>query len=380
MGIQDVNFASHKGLDETSPALAAGQRHARCDDYHNAPAIFPWEDTPFTGMWGATITAWPGGLLSNSTPTIGRKAQVTQQYDLYFKCHSGYTTQPLSGVYNTSVSPGTARTETIPAQQVNLPFTLNTANSSFKPIFAAGKNKSLNINSSLAGAGLSSSSVLVCTDCHNNDIVGSSGTRGPSSNYTGVSPTGPHGSSNRYILRAKYNRDLTFPRTDYATQNGNADLCWTCHDQSKLLYEGNMTNFYGGSASPKELHNWHILSGNNPIRARCPDCHYNIHGNAQAKNTQYAVAGAGTRLYPYRYITTALINFAPHITRRQTAPVGSLAEIYYRSYNTTNKTIIRECWLTCHNGAGNVRDMANDFGGGAQDTTYSFNPLIRPWR
>ncbi|MBI3621427.1 MAG: hypothetical protein HY208_04490, partial [Nitrospirae bacterium] len=157
-------------------------------------------------------------------------------------------------------------------------------------------------------------------------------------------PIGPHGSSYIRLLRARYNTDIANPNRDFRTdgfgglnQNvgthfNNFLLCFQCHDRrafdpywtgASALYDpaNPMTNFFGRPAlvgpgldslliksddpsTPNEpgntpwdlnLHMYHLVR----TGAYCHECHYNVHSNAQARNTIYGdgtdcVIGAGT--------------------------------------------------------------------------------------
>ena len=396
MGIQDVNFASHEAPAEGSADFAEGNRHAQCDDCHNAPEIFPWRDDPLTGQWG--VEADYGTGLAYVTPTFSTTAQVGEQLDLCYKCHSSFTNQPDSSVYRDTDFTDFKLDDGTPLKQVNLAFQLNEANSSFHPLDGAGTNVSLNLCKSLesafdldcsskAAAKTSLENIRIkCTDCHNNNDVGDTGVRGPSSNYTGDNPTGPHGSDNQWTLRAPYNRDLTYPRTGFATDPGNSDLCFTCHDKARLT--GAWTsNFAGGdSAAKASLHTWHLTGGSygvSPIRARCADCHYNTHGNASPNNTYYLKdplinPGNRLRIAPGPYWVSGLINFAPHVLG-----TAESKPLMYLSNCTPlfgpDSKVTRTCILTCHNGSTNAAVSMDNYWGGAgraDDHTYDLCFLL----
>ena len=382
MGIQDIDPDNHTPDTEISASFADGNRHARCDDCHNAKEIFPWRDTPLTGMWGATITAWNlPGPLSYSTPTLEPIAQVGSEKELCFKCHSLFTAQPLSSAYKDTDYTDFMLDNGSFLRQDRKAMVFSPANSSYHPIMGAGRNQSINLAGSLQAAGLSTSSILKCTDCHNNNVIGDDGIRGSAANFTGNEPTGPHGSDNPFILRASYNRDLSYPREDHITDNGGADLCFSCHDKNKLLYDGpGTTNFSGGDASPQQLHWFHMFGclncGVGEIKARCGDCHYNVHGNMQANNTEWGFplfgGGSAYLTSPPRYLISGLVNFAPHVLGT-TRP----KPLIYLRWNAGSKKVERTCILGCHDEHGNQTNMDNWYGSNqTNDPTYTFSPLF----
>ncbi len=379
MGIQDLS-STHTASSEVAGDFADGSRHAQCNDCHNAQAIFPWEDTPLTGQWGVQPT-YPSNI---ALPiTYATSTQVASQRELCFKCHSGWTTQPLSQIYKDTDFTSYDLDDGSFLPQGNKAFEFSPDGGSFHPVGNTGTNQSIAINRSLAGAGLSSTSILKCTDCHNNDILGTDNIKGLASNYTGDEPMGPHGSDNPYLLKANYNRTLTYPRgnNDRALQNGNSDLCFTCHNQTKLLTDG--SNFYGNDSATQNLHFFHLegVTGVTKVGARCPDCHYNIHSNSLTNNTEYWYTNSGANppayLYPPVRQVSALVNFAPHIgppaAGRETKP--SMTYLW----SSGDKKVRRRCILVCHMGtSGNQAGMDYWYGGyqNSIDPTYTTSPTF----
>jgi hypothetical protein len=117
------------------------------------------------------------------------------------------------------------------------------SNPSFHPVAARGTNPSV---PSLV-AGWTTASIVLCTDCHDND-------QGPRAPTPGTGPSGPHGSSFKHLLVARYDMDagtVTESAAAYA-------LCYKCHDRTSIL----------GDASFKE-HEKHIAGERTP----CSVCH-----------------------------------------------------------------------------------------------------------
>ena len=87
----------------------------------------------------------------------------------------------------------------------------------------------------------------------------------------------------------------------------NFALCFLCHDSNRL--RGNRSNFtQPGSvgAGRGNLHQMHLVDRTN---ASCHECHYNVHSNVAAANTDYRNLPVGT--------PTHLVNFAPTVQRGQ---------------------------------------------------------------
>ncbi len=140
-------------------------------------------------------------------------------------------------------------------------------------------------------------------------------------------PIGPHGSNNIRILRAPYNTDVANPSRDFRTNGFNSPLfpgfpgqtshwdnfllCFQCHDRQAFdpivnpagVQDPTWTNFFGVPSDPDDnpvsvvgnsqlswesnLHMYHLQR----TGAVCHECHYNVHSNAEAKNT---IFGDGT--------------------------------------------------------------------------------------
>ena len=263
---------------------------------------------------------------------------------------------------------------------------------------AAGRNTSAALGNQLLG-GLTTAKTINCTDCHNNNLTGD-GTlstyltandwftptyAGPvtqsnlrisdiASSYAGASPVGPHGSTNVRVLRANYDTTLG---TTSAAPFANWDptrfqLCFNCHDSRAFIDSDGivggfqMTNFRQpggmGCFSPKlNLHATHLtdVSGfggwgflGNMFTA-CANCHYNVHSNAEATNTEYGTAtGAGLPADG----DTHLVNFSPLV-----------APLTYTKPRWWYTGSVMRCNLTCHG-----VDMEQGFGPSNADAWYSY--------
>jgi hypothetical protein len=132
---------------------------------------------------------------------------------------------------------------------------------------AAGQNP--NVPSLIAP--WTSSSLMYCTDCHNNNT-------GPGAGGNG--PKGPHGSTFTPLLERR------LELTDNQTENASTyDLCYKCHSRASIL----------GDQSFKS-HNKHVVAS----KTACTTCH-DSHGAARAShlinfNTTYVTKSSGGRL------------------------------------------------------------------------------------
>ena len=101
--------------------------------------------------------------------------------------------------------------------QFNKRIQFEPGNLSCHRVEAAGRNA--NVPSLIAPWTVSS--VVTCTDCHDNDT-------GPNAPVPGTVPAGPHGSHYQQLLVARYDRD-----TDRTAESAAAyALCYKCHDRT----------------------------------------------------------------------------------------------------------------------------------------------------
>jgi hypothetical protein len=304
------------------------------------------------GTNGANIFHHP---VADSEQSAGRSVECTD-------CHNPHKARAdnrLAGVTGVDlagnpIGPGTAD-ERDPAQEevcfkchgdsfnANRPNTSNkrldfqTTNSAFHPVTAPGRNQSGNLQAQLLG-GLTTASTIECTDCHNNQATAD--VTGPASG-SGASPKGPHGSTNPFVLRANYNTNLLGPA---AYNRNNFALCFLCHDPVRLVEarrfgDGAATNFYDDIDGRDNLHWVHLEDRADKARATCKNCHFNIHSNQSAANTQYNVDGVVTTSPPAG-AKTHLVNFSPDIT-----PLGGRARPEWWINTATRE---RRCFLSCH--------------------------------
>lgn len=190
-------------LPEVDPSLP---RHVTCADCHHHHYVS--NDNKTAGIKG--------------TNRQGMKTEtVNVQYELCFNCHS-YSANLL-------------------ADQTNKAELFDAANPSFHPVVSSGKNSDV---PSLIYP-LTTSSLIKCTDCHNNDDP--------------LGPKGPHGSKYEHILSKHFNI------SDGPEGISEYELCYSCHNRNSIL---------GNESFP--FHDLHIVISN----ISCRTCH-NPHGSTQ---------------------------------------------------------------------------------------------------
>lgn len=249
-------------------------RHAECMDCHDVHTAF--SDATQIGILGkvngVVINNWSGATWSNWTSTTPDWSLqpltpgTSEQYQLCLKCHSQYsynlsTTQDSTGTapHDSSSSVGYwAGT----FKQTDVAKEFNPNNPAYHAVIGASKIPEFVYNSNNYSYGKfvngwTATSTLKCTDCHGYDT---SATRGP------------HGSPNRFILRAPWNTDSG---TASATGKSGTSthLCFLCHDY----------NFYTGADQGSETirsqfsktgsYNLHNSSGGSHGSAGCVQCH-----------------------------------------------------------------------------------------------------------
>ncbi len=327
----DIRGAFAKGTNGTEifhhPVTDSEQstgRSVECVDCHN-----PHRATAankLAGVGGIDLAGDPVGL-GTANP------QDPAEHEVCFKCHGD--------TFNAS------RPDT-----TNKRLDFQPTNSAYHPVAGAGRNQSLNLRNQLLG-GLDTGSTIRCTDCHNNEATAD--VAGPASAST-QGPKGPHGSTNGAIRRANYLTTLVGPD---AWSRANFTLCFLCHDPARLVEarrfdDGAATNFYDDVDGRDNLHWVHMLDRADKALATCKNCHFNIHSNVSAANTQYNVDGIVSTVPPAG-IKTHLVNFSPDVLA-----IGGRAQPEWWIDTTTRE---RRCYLSCHGAEMNGLPYRPDNGG-----------------
>jgi predicted CXXCH cytochrome family protein len=193
--------ARHTGPLESQPSdfgvSPVNKRHAECEDCHN-PHISRANTANLAGSVEASKTTLGTSRVAVLNGFAGVRPQYAfvaaadtltapnAEYQLCFKCHSSWTTQPVG--------------------QTDLALVLNPANPSFHPVEEAGRNPLIS-NLSFA-PGWSATSLTRCGDCHGADFG---------------STAGPHGSTYEHLLRRQY------PVTAGSRSMTQDEACFACH-------------------------------------------------------------------------------------------------------------------------------------------------------
>ncbi|MDH3973844.1 MAG: cytochrome c3 family protein [Deltaproteobacteria bacterium] len=198
-------------------------RHAECPDCHDPHEVSQWN------KFGPIEVVKKTGLkekLKNLRDM--ERGEAVRDYELCFKCHSD------------SVN--------LPVDQTNKRLDFDENNPSYHPVLAEGRNS---IMPSLRD-GYTESSIITCSDCHNNDDKNG--------------PQGPHGSNYKFILKSRYSIE-----DGLAESPGDYALCYDCHKRSSILYNESFS-----------LHEMHIKG--NPVTGSrgtsCYTCH-DAHGSRE---------------------------------------------------------------------------------------------------
>lgn len=320
-------------------------KHVECVDCHNPHKVKKSNRTE--GMRGIDLA---GNIVSNviNDPAPLDGTPSTTQYPVCLRCHGD--------TFNTVIGAGYPNTLPSGATPSNKRTEFQTTNSAFHPVGGLGRNGSANLNAQLTPNSLSTNSVIKCTDCHNSNAYEGTAGRAASTGSPST-PVGPHGSIYGSIRRANYLNTLPGPSSWNST---NFNLCFRCHDVAKLVtsqqFPQAQTNFddegCGGCANSKgrgNLHWVHLIDKVGGSQPLCKSCHYNIHSNQEAPNTQYNIDGFVTTTPPSG-TPTRLVNFHPNVR-----PIGGRAKPEWE-FNTATKE--RRCWLQCHQANGTPGGVA----------------------
>jgi predicted CXXCH cytochrome family protein len=224
------DIAATTGVHDPTEDPVNGRRHVECTDCHNAHAAHAADATPpkASGALAGVAGITAAGAAVNP---------VLQEYELCFRCHAD------------SRQKGPATVSRL-QPETNTRLEFSTANASFHPVVGAGRNP--DVPSLLSP--WRTSSVIYCTDCHNNN-------QGPGAG--GKGPNGPHGSAFAPILE----RRLEF--ADFRAESAASyALCYKCHGRESVLANQSFS-----------LHNLHVVEA----QTACTTCH-DSHGVPDASH------------------------------------------------------------------------------------------------
>lgn len=239
--------------------------------------------SPLYGAGGARMSSWPlawtAPLSTNFTyiEPLGAVNNVStvadKEYEVCFKCHSSFAWG--AGAPPTSPSLGAAMTDQ--AKE------FNPGNASFHPVGGTNANTA----GTYTGGWNSGTQTMYCSDCHTRN--------------GGISPLGPHGSNEKFILSYAYT-DSTGAKTDPVQPS--TDLCFTCHDVSTYLSgletpAGTGTGFRNGAYNLHTRHKSLATSSASSLYAyRCVNCHTRIpHGYKNKAMIVLGTDGADVTTY-----------------------------------------------------------------------------------
>jgi predicted CXXCH cytochrome family protein len=236
-----VNSLAHnKNENLVNPPV----RHVVCADCHD-----PHLSNQKPGAANVVSGSLAGVAGVGASGAIVKK--ITQEYELCFRCHADSKAR----------GPARVRRQFV---QTNTRLQFNPINASYHSVVSPARNAS---GASLLQPWLSTS-VMKCTDCHNND-------QGPANGGTG--PRGPHGSAYVPLLE----RNLLF--TDGTPYNPvNSALCYKCHSSS--VVDSDLPTSW-------RCHREHLETE----RANCTTCH-DAHASA---NQPHLINFNTTYVLPY---------------------------------------------------------------------------------
>jgi predicted CXXCH cytochrome family protein len=316
-------------------------RHSVCADCHNSHNATPTASVQWTDGWsvsgrqaaisGVSVVNGPVGSAPTYTFLSGEAgSQPTREYQVCFKCHSGYTTLPASD----GTFPSTWALDK--AIELNPGDASSGTDTSYHPVERAGKNQTPQMAWSLANSSpykqwnFTTGSTVRCVNCHGdprkfNATLPTTG--GPAT--AAGDDLAPHSSQFRGLLIQNY-RDRELKPMDEGYVSADFALCYVCHAEEPFRSRTPANSVF-------DDHDMHISSmagdgsagtsidtpGDGGGNAICAECHFRTHGTAQAYNE-------GDRNNP------RLVNFAPNVQ-----PYGGVIDFTKTATGGT-------CTLVCH--------------------------------
>ena len=305
-----ASYYSHDALAPSTHTFASenefgdvSNRHSDCVDCHNPHRAGDALATPSPAGWtssgllagdsGVAVTNGAAGTAPTYTFLEGVANPVTLEYQLCFKCHSGFTVLRANDPQHPSWD------------ALDKGIELNPANASFHPIEAQGTNQTAPMAASLAGTSpykiwdFQTTATIRCANCHANDAT-------PSTPASEVLPN--HTSANRGILLRPYrDRELLGATETYAASN--FALCYACHAEGPFVDSSSTATRFALHAyhtSDPDLKEWGSggtdidTAGGGQSNTVCAECHYRLHSTTFKVGDQ-DVNGA------------RLVNFAPNV-------------------------------------------------------------------
>ena len=282
------------------------ERHAACADCHqphNADGALSVETiagwTASGALKGASGVSVANGV-AGSAPAYTLNPASALEYQLCFKCHSGFTQLPAQDPAHPS------------RWALDKAVELNPANLSYHPVEAAGTNQTTAMAASLAGTSpyklwaFQTTSTVRCSNCH-----GDSRQATPATPPQPGARLAPHAVKNQGLLMASYRTgELKLSSEGY--QAADFALCYQCHAEEPFVD----TSGDAVAASNFRFHGLHTSAiagegtggldidgdGDGQGNAICAECHFRIHGTTEAVDGQVD--------------TARLVNFSPNVQPR----------------------------------------------------------------
>ena len=280
-------------------------RHAECGDCHNSHQANATNSTQTTTGWtssgrlagisGVSVVNGAAGTAPTYAFLPGGTNPITREYQLCFKCHSGFTQLPL----NNSFPPSRF--------YLDKGVEFNPNNLSYHPIEAPGKNSTAAMILSLSGYSPYRQFTFVigdtirCSNCHTSSTKYNQTTPPAAGSSLSV-----HTSQVAGILLAPYRNRLLKPVGE-AFNPAEFKLCFMCHAIGP--FDGtnsratNWTKHYGHSGTRTGTNtggqniDTPTANGGNAI---CAECHFRIHSTSYKDGTQ-SIPGS------------RLVNFSPNV-------------------------------------------------------------------
>ncbi len=228
--------------------------HVECMDCHNVHAVqtadpmiaFNPGDLAAPHTTAPTANARIAGV-TGIDATGNPIAEITNQYELCFKCHGRPGQGPCGGTPGTRCSTAASYSMTRSDGIYNIRDKVvsgNPALVSWHPIESNNPANNAEVASLLAPLD-TTTSLIYCTDCHSNDQSGAAG---------GTGPDGPHGSTYPVMLAQQYTLAGEAPYSAAVFA-----LCFKCHNSARF-----------GSPTPGAFdHEIHMQGGD----ITCISCH-----------------------------------------------------------------------------------------------------------
>lgn len=242
-------------------SYGATNRHAECEDCHNphvagadtVEPVAPAASNRLAGVGRVAVTNGAAGTVPAYEFRGPSDVTPVAEYELCFKCHSSWTTQP--------------------AGQPDMAMKFNPNNPSYHPVEALGKNTNIRINSFVNG--WTPTQMMYCTDCHTSEDV---------------TVRGPHGSQYPFLL------ERPFVASSARRTTASTEACFACH--SFNTYANKDTNdtvqAYSRFNRPnfEEGHSYHVVEK----RAPCYACH-DSHGSGNLPHLMITGRNPGLNSY-----------------------------------------------------------------------------------